>query len=380
MRSSQGRHIRPSNTWRPLPPAVQPGRYRRNGDSPGFRSLAVVSILATLTTSAAFGLGAEEPLPVAQAPVMGEEVRPALPPIRVLPPSSASSINAPQVLVPPSPPTTLTDPTPQEILVMRPAEEPREDLTYGVLSDWTDGVSSIIFSAVIPPLTVAEPVDREGCIRRAKRSPVTVEGVYDRNLIAQMTYSVFECITGVAGLDSVAPTSQRSWKGAEIWGFESLSEQVAAEAIVVAYCESMGFSPRALTGSNGFGYAGLFQMGSREMARFGEPGSSRYDPVDNAIAAAKYFLFQYQNKNGWGGWSPWAVVNTNFNDEVNSQVKIPVLPRFASTDSEYKGRRGAELPAWAVDPWGWEVPHWNGTGCSFTGRSWPAASPLNGDA
>ena len=121
-------------------------------------------------------------------------------------------------------------------------------------------------------------------------------------------------------------------------------------------------------------------MGSREMARFGEPGSSRYDPVDNAIAAANYFLFQYQNKNGWGGWSPWAVVNTNFNDEINSQVKIPVLPRFASTDSEFKGRRGAELPAWAADPWGWEVPHWSGTGCSFTGRSWPAASPLGDDS
>jgi hypothetical protein len=372
VQSSQGRHIRPSNTWRPLPPAVQPGRYRRNGDSPGFRSLAVVSILATLTTSTAFGLGPETSFdpPVVQASVLGSEAPGALPPIQLLPGPSPSSTSAPQILLALAPPTTLTDPTPEEILVMRTAE-PTED--------WTDFVSSIAFVAAGPPLAVAAPVNREDCIRRAKASPVKVDGVFDRNLIAQMTYSVFECITGVAGLDSVAPTSQRSWKGAEIWGFESLAEQVAAEAIVVAYCESMGFSPRALTGSNGFGYAGLFQMGSREMARFGEPGSSRNDPVDNAIAAAKYFLFQYQNRNGWGGWSPWAVVNTNFEDEINSQVRVPVLPRFASTDSEFRGRRGPELPAWAVDPWRWEVPHWSRTGCSFTGRSWPAASPLGED-
>ena len=336
-----------------------------------------MSILATLTTSTALGLGSGVSFdpPVVQAPILGSEVRRALTPIQVQP--GPSSTTASQIVFPPTPPTTMTDPTPEEILLIRPAVQTED---WQVDSDWSDGVSSIAFSAVLPLAPVGEPVDRDDCIRLAKNTPVTVDGVFDRNLIAQVTYSVFECITGVAGLDSVSPTSQRSWDGAEIWGFESLSEQVGAEAIVVAYCESMGFSPRALTGSNGFGYAGLFQMGSREMARFGEPGSSRYDPVDNAIAAANYFLFQYQNKNGWGGWSPWAVVNTNFNDEINSQVKIPVLPRFASTDSEFKGRRGAELPAWAADPWGWEVPHWSGTGCSFTGRSWPAASPLGDDS
>ena len=218
------------------------------------------------------------------------------------------------------------------------------------------------------------PPTRESCIRDANTSPLKVDGAYDRNLIAQMTHEVFECLTGVAGLTDVAPTALRRWNGASRWGFGSLAEQVASEAVVVAYCESVGFDPRALTGANGFGYAGLFQMGSVEMGRFGEAGASRFDPVDSAIAAANYFLFQYRNGAGWGGWSPWAVVNTNFNDEVNDRVKVPVLPRFVSTDPAFRGRPGAELPEWAVDPWTWTVPHWNATGCPYNGGRWPAAS------
>ena len=218
------------------------------------------------------------------------------------------------------------------------------------------------------------PPTRESCIREAKTSPLKIDDVYDRNLIAQMTHEVFECLTDVAGLGEVAPTALRRWNAASRWGFESLAEQVASEAVAVAYCESEGFNPRALTGANGFGYAGLFQMGTVEMRRFGEAGSSRFDPVDSAIAAANYFLFQYRNGAGWGGWSPWAVVNTNFNDEVNDRVKVPVLPRFVSTDPEFRGRPGPELPEWAVDPWEWTVPHWNGTGCPTTGGRWPAAS------
>ncbi len=54
------------------------------------------------------------------------------------------------------------------------------------------------------------------------------------------------------------------------------------------------------------------------------------------------------------------MVNTNFSDEVNDRVKVPVLPRFRSTDPAFRGVRGAELPAWAVNPWLAEVPAWNG--------------------
>lgn len=259
--------------------------------------------------------------------------------------------------------STVADPTPEEIEVARSLTNALE----------TPGV--VAFS-VAGSLMVDPPANRENCIARAKSRPLEVDGKYDRNLIAQMTHEVFECLASTAGIDARSPTALRRWNGAAAWGFGSLADQVAAEAVVVAFCESEGFAPDALTSSNGFGYGGLFQMGKTEMRRFGEAGTNRFDPADNAIAAANYFLFQLGNGAGWGGWSPWAVVNTNFDDEVNNQVKIPVLPRFVSTDPEFRGRPGPELPAWAVNPWSWEVPHWNGTGCPYTGGGWPAATPL----
>lgn len=234
----------------------------------------------------------------------------------------------------------------------------------------------VVTFSVAGSLMADPPATQDNCIALAKTRPVEVDGTFERNLIAQMTHEVFECLASASGLDERPPTVLRRWNGAAIWGFGSLADQVAAESVVVAYCESEGFDRRALTRSNGFGYGGLFQMGRTEMRRFGEPGSDRFDPVDNAIAAANYFLFQYHNGAGWGGWSPWAVVNTNFNDEVNDRVKIPALPRFVSSDPAFQGRPGPELPAWAVDPWSWEVPDWSGTGCPYTGGKWPAARPL----
>ncbi|HVR32336.1 MAG TPA: hypothetical protein VMS74_06470 [Acidimicrobiia bacterium] len=284
-------------------------------------------------------------------------------------PSTTSAPVTTNTTTPTTTPTTTipAGPTPLEIEAAR--------LPRDVVVEFA-GVVSFSFGASAQ--FDATPVTREDCIRQAKTSPLKIDGLYDRNLIAQMTHRTFDCLTSAAGLDTVAPTALRRWNGAAKWGFGSLADQVSAEAVVVAYCESKGFSPSALTGSNGFGYAGLFQMGSTEMARFGEPGSSRFDPVDNAVGAANYFIYQYRNRAGWGGWSPWAVVNTNFDDEVNNQVKVPVLPRFTSTDPEFRGRPGPELPAWAVDPWSWFVPHYNGTGCPFNGGRWPGASALGG--
>jgi hypothetical protein len=349
--------------------------------------MAVVSILATLTSGAVLEsmesrgmvplpdravIAAADPAATAASPdsltfsdtVSSTTAAPATSETS-LSTSSTSTTTMPTTTsstTPTSTSTTIPDPTFEDIERMRIPGE--------VVVEFEGVVSFSLGTGAqfdVPPT-------RESCIRDAKTSPLKVDGVYDRNLIAQMTHEVFECLTSVAGLDEVAPTALRRWNGASRWGFASLSEQVASEAIVVAYCESAGFNPRALTGANGFGYAGLFQMGSVEMRRFGEPGSSRFDPVDNAIGAANYFLFQYRNGAGWGGWSPWAVVNTNFNDEVNDQVKVPVLPRFVSTDPDFRGRPGPELPAWAVDPWEWNVPHWNGTGCPYNGGRWPAAS------
>ncbi|HSJ29586.1 MAG TPA: hypothetical protein VLB67_15380, partial [Acidimicrobiia bacterium] len=262
--------------------------------------------------------------------------------------------------------TTLQDLTASEAVALlgdRSVEPAPIELSHGAFdpSEWREAAGA---------------TTREDCVGRARQAPLLVDDRYVPALVARMTHDVFRCLTAVEGLDAVAPTALRRWNGAERWGFGSLSDQVAAEAVVVAYCETKGFDGRALTGSNGFGYAGLFQMGRTEMRRFGESGSSRYDPVDNAVAAANYFIHQYRNRAGWGGWSPWAVVNTNFDDEINNQVKVPVLPRFTSTDPGYRGRPGPELPAWAVDPWSWQVPNWKGTGCPFDGRSWPEAVPV----
>lgn len=224
-----------------------------------------------------------------------------------------------------------------------------------------------------------EPIPEEAweCHERAAQQPLTgPDGALDRNLIAQMTSSLFECVTSVAGLADVPATSAGGWDGAALWGFESLADQLGAEAVVVAYCESKGFDARALTHNNPWGYGGLFQMGAKEMALFGFPGASKYDPVDNAYSAATYLVSMIRRGGGWGGWGPWAVVNTSFNDEVNDQVKVPVLPRFVSTDPDYRGRRGPELPAWSVHPEEFEVPSFDG--CPFNGSRWPEAQPIAG--
>jgi hypothetical protein len=260
--------------------------------------------------------------------------------------------------------TTLPPPTAEELEALAQAADAMERRVQSMTAiGFEEDVVTIVeeFPAERPaPSTPAE------CKERAREIDLTSDGHWDRNAIARMTWSLFDCVLTVKGLHDVAPSRVRGWDGAAL-GFESLAEQMASEAVVVSYCESIGYQHRALTGSNGFGYAGLFQMGQTEMRRFGA-GGSRYDPLDNAYAAVNYLWYQYANRNGWGGWSPWAVVNTNFNDEVNDRVKVPVLPRFRSTDPEFSGRRGPELPAWAIDPWLNDVPSWNG--CPTTGGRW----------
>ncbi len=224
-------------------------------------------------------------------------------------------------------------------------------------------------AAAPPVVNRPRPTDARGCYMEAREIDLSI----GRNGIAQMIHTLFDCLARVEGLETEPATSSRRWDGAGTWGFESLADQVGAEAVVVAYCESLGFAGHAVSGNNPWGYGGLFQMGNSEMRRFGGPGLSKFDPVDNAYAAANYFFYQRRTGAGWGGWSPWAVVNTNFNDAVNDQVKVPILPRFTSTDPKFKGRRGPELPQWAVDPWLYHVPGWDG--CPYSGR-WPAAQPL----
>lgn len=263
--------------------------------------------------------------------------------------------------------TTTTPPATTTI-----GEETTTTEGFGEPRLWLGSVSVVaaeLNTGSLPVVEIPRPDDARGCYLEAKALEVST-----RNEIAGMVTQLFQCMATVSGLDEKPPTAGRSWDGANRWGFENLAQQVGAEAVVVAYCESKGFAGHAVYGNNPWGYGGVFQMGGAEMARFGGRGLSKYDPVDNTYAAANYFLYQYRSGSGWGGWSPWAVVNTNFDDEINNQVRVPVLPRFGSTDPGYRGRRGPELPEWAVDPSAWEVPGWGG--CPFGGGRWPTAQPL----
>ncbi len=191
--------------------------------------------------------------------------------------------------------------------------------------------------------------------------------------VARMVHRVFRCVAAAAGLGSEPPSivdlGDQTWDGAEVWGFGSLADQVAAEAVVVGYCESGGFDPWALSHDNRYGYGGLFQLGDREWAEYGREGGSKFDPVDNAVAAARYFVAARAAGDRWEGWGPWAVVNTDYGGP-NAGVRVPILPRFLSTDDRERGVAGPELPPWAVDPWAHEVPEWRGCPLARAGQSW----------
>ena len=373
--AARGRH---ETSWRPLPPS-----HRAPSGSGPKVSSQVASVLGILmsvtlvgTTVAVAKPGEPEPGFVMPQPVViAEQAEPMLIAADVefvLPDPTVSTFVTPTTMADlafdverrSTTTTTLPPPTAAELLALEQAAETMERRVQSMTAiGFEEDVVTVVeeFPAERPaPATGAE------CKERAREIDLTPNGRWDRNAIAQMTWSLFDCVLTLKGLHDVPPTRVRGFDGAAV-GFESLAEQMAAEAVVVSYCESIGYQHRALTGSNGFGYAGLFQMGQTEMRRFGA-GGSRYDPVDNAYGAVNYLWYQYANRNGWGGWSPWAVVNTNFNDEVNDRVKVPVLPRFRSTDPEFSGRRGPQLPAWAVDPWLNDVPSWNG--CPTTGGRW----------
>lgn len=379
-----------SNPWIPVSTRFSTsGRKRPSGWSAAGRLVGVVTAVLSLMV----GVTTVAPLSTARAAVAEPVSVMAMPAPSIAPPTSI-------------PPTSTTRPTlarsasevvGAESMALaerpfpgRPAVEPQVPV-----SEFIETVTSVeepveagelvvTALAVVAPFRavasdqalVVEPVpsDPFDCHARAAALPLTDSaGAFDRSLVAQMTHGVFECVASTGGMNDMAPTTD-GWDGGTIWGFDNLSQQVAAESVVVGYCESIGFSDDAITGNNPWGYGGVFQMGDREMNLFGFPGASKFEPVDNAYSAATYFLSMNQRGFGWGGWGPWAVVNTGFNDEINNRVKVPVLPRFVSTDPDFRGRRGVELPAWAVDPWSFEVPEF--AGCPTTGRAWPAATPI----
>jgi hypothetical protein len=383
-----------SNPWIPVPQrSCSRGRHLAPGWSPWLRVLgAATSVFSLILAAVAVVPGPRTaPMPVVTALVVTETtIQVTIPPTSMAPSSttrptlgedrfdaSGSEIFAlaerpirpgvaPQVAAVEFEATTVVEDAPAEVF---------ESIEFSAIAT-IDLVGAAGRAETSERALVVRPIpdDPFECHDRADQLPLRGDnGAYDRNLVAQMTHSLFECVASTGGLNDVA-ASTSGWNAATVWGFENMSQQVAAEAVVVAYCESVAFAPSAIVGDNPWGYGGVFQMGDREMRIYGFPGASKFDPVDNVYSAATYFLSGVRRGHGWGGWGPWAVVNTNYNDEVNDRVKVPVLPRFTSTDPEYKGRRGVELPEWAVDPWSWEVPAFDG--CPVTGRAWPSSQPL----
>lgn len=384
-----------ANAWKPVAGRTPSrGRHRSGGWDPSPHLLGSLTLSFSLVASLAVVTPTATPAPVLSPAVMAFETTipttmPTIPPTSLAPSSttrptlgsSESSGFEDEILALAERPiraeaglgeaeveyvaTTIAT----EVLV-----EAMETVEFQVLGFEPVGTSGRAEASEQAVVVLPVPEDPFECHQRASELPLTDEnGVYDRNLVAQMVHSVFECVASVGGLDDVAPTTS-GWDAAAIWGFEDMSQQVAAEAVVVGYCESIAFAPSSLSGNNPWGYGGVFQMGDREMRMFGFSGASKFDPVDNTYSAATYFMSAMRRGAGWGGWGPWAVVNTGYNDEVNDKVKVPVLPRFTSTDPDYRGRRGVELPEWAVDPWSWEVPSFQG--CPTTGRAWPESQPL----
>jgi hypothetical protein len=185
--------------------------------------------------------------------------------------------------------------------------------------------------------------------------------------VAIAVKTIFYCELAAKGLTSVAPIDGPRYPASKY--FKNLAEQVSSEAVLVAYCES-GLTPNSGDGSS---YVGVFQMGRNEMETFGGNAAARTDARLNITAAARYFLYGWERygNTGWGGWGPWAVVNTDF-WETNRAVLRPAIGRFASTHPSAEGEFGPDLPAWAIDPTGsWGISG----GCgeyAYAGKSWPA--------
>jgi hypothetical protein len=189
-------------------------------------------------------------------------------------------------------------------------------------------------------------------------------------MVAHAIYETFYCNAAAGGLDQqAAPSSQ--------YGFKNKAQQVASEAIVVGWCESIGF--QAATSTNAYGYTGVFQMGAWETKTY-IPGGDAKNTHANIVGAARYFMTQV-GTNKWDGWGPWAVVNTDFattrasnGSMPNYHVRYPVLHRFASTHPETRGSfNPVGLPGWALNPYQDAFPATFGAagGCPVTkGQPW----------
>jgi hypothetical protein len=174
----------------------------------------------------------------------------------------------------------------------------------------------------------------------------------EKRNIAIAVKELWYCELAKSGFTSMPPRDGPGEHTASKW-FDNYAEQVASEAVLVAYCES-GFNPAAANGK----YKGVFQMGPTELTASGADARLWADAKVNITAAAKLWISAYSRPNALEGWAPWAVVNTTWYSPGGNSIQLPVIGRFtAQPKSPQAGKvSGQPLPNWAIDPSAYWAP------------------------
>lgn len=183
-------------------------------------------------------------------------------------------------------------------------------------------------------------VNIPGCL-----TPVAIDP-QDKRSVAIGVRTIWYCILASEGLAALPVKNGPGNYTAELW-FENFAEQIASEAVLVAFCES-GLNPNSGKDSK---YKGVFQMGPDVLTAFGSRPELWNDAVSNISAAARYWIHGFNSNSMHEGWRPWAVVNTQWYSKSNP-LTLPVIGRFlAVPPSPKEGKAsGIALPNWAIDP------------------------------
>lgn len=173
----------------------------------------------------------------------------------------------------------------------------------------------------------------------------------DRRSVAIMVKQLWYCKLAAKGFTSIPARNGPGQYTASQW-FKNLAEQVASEAVLVAFCES-GLNPRSGATKT---YRGLFQMGPSELENSGVDPDQWADAIANASAAAEYWVYGFRTGSNLEGWRAWTPVNTQWYSESNP-IEVPIVGRFkARAPSPQAGTTsGLPLPNWSINPsryWG----------------------------
>jgi hypothetical protein len=196
------------------------------------------------------------------------------------------------------------------------------------------------------PAVVANNI--EGC-----STPPAIDPESQRS-VAVGVKTLWYCELAKNGFTAIPPRDGPGQYKPTTW-FDNFAEQIASEAVLVAYCESR-LRPANASGS----YKGVFQINDTEMRAGGMDARLWSDANANITAAARLWLQLYKTANPYEGWSRWATVNTEKYLPGASSIKIPVIGRFMAVPNSPRAGEisGMPLPNWVIDP----TSYWGGLG------------------